>query len=198
MTDRARNFPADSRSAAELYLLQGLAPIPLPPRTKDPGYVGWPRLRLTTESLDRQFPPQVAMNLGILNGLPSGNILDLDLDCQQALIAAPLLLPFTGWIFGRSSAPSSHRIYRTDVPLDTAQVAFKDIDGDMLIEMRGTGGQTVYPPSTHKETGELIQWVEFTDPGEVTLADLQRCAGVVAAAALVARHWPAGTKPHSR
>ena len=61
----------------------------------------------------------------------------------------------------------------------------------MLLELRGTGGLTVYPPSTHDITGEPIQWELFTDPAEVPLADLQRAVREVAAVTLLARHWPA-------
>jgi hypothetical protein len=104
---------------------------------------------------------------------------------------AATFLPPTGWRFGRASAPGSHWIYRTDVPLDSAQVEYKDIDGEMLVELRGTGGQTIFPPSTHKDTGELIFWEQFTEPAEIPLADLHRAVRQVPAAAILARHWPA-------
>src|SRR5262249_55335882 len=47
-----------------------------------------------------------------------------------------------------------------------------------------------YPPSSHKETGEPIRWKVFTHPADVALTDLQRAVREVAAAALLARHWP--------
>jgi hypothetical protein len=187
---RNGTFPHEARAAAELYLAKGLAPIPLPPRSKDPGYPDWPNLRLTPDTLDSHFPAQEVRNVGILNGAPSGNRLDVDLDCPQALLAAPLLLPETGWVFGRKSAPRSHRIYHADHSLDAAQEKFTDLAGAVLVELRGTGGLTVFPPSTHKDTGEPITWDRFTTPGEVLLADLQQAVREVAAAALLARHWP--------
>lgn len=192
MTTATRNgtFPHDARTAAELYLLKGLSPIPLPPRSKDPGRTGWPQLRVTLAGLDEHFPSQVARNVGILNGTPSGNTLDVDLDCHEARLAAPCLLPPTGWRFGRPSAPGSHWIYRADRPLESAQVPFTDLDGVMLLELRGDGGLTVYPPSTHQETGELITWQDFSDPAEVPLQDLQRAVRELATASLLARHWP--------
>jgi hypothetical protein len=168
-----------------------LAPIPLPPRSKNPGYGDWQHLRLTADTLDQHFPPRKARNVGVLNGEPSGNTADVDLDCAEARTAAALLLPATGWIFGRKSAPRSHWIYKADVPLDSAQEEYQDLDGHMLLELRGTGGLTVYPPSTHKETGERITWDRFAEPAEVALTDLQQAVRELAAAALLAKHWPA-------
>ncbi len=146
---------------------------------------------MTVETVDRHFPPGQARNIGILNGTPSNNILDVDLDCDEARTSASILLPSTGWVFGRQPAPKSHWIYRTETALATAQIEFRDLAGNMLVEMRGTGGQTVVPPSTHEETGERISWYSFTAPADIALYDLQRIVREVAAAALLARHWPA-------
>ena len=67
-TPTRNGFPADTRSAAALYLCKGLAPIPLPVRSKKPDYEGWPSLRVTLESLDQHFPSGETKNVGILNG----------------------------------------------------------------------------------------------------------------------------------
>jgi len=191
MSAATRNgFPADARGAAAFYLERGLAPIPLPARSKNPDYPGWEKLHLTADTLDQHFPTQTLRNVGILNGAPSNNHLDVDLDCVQARRAAPLLLPATGWVFGRKGAPKSHMIYRADAPLDKAQEAFEDTDGTMLVELRGSGGLTVFPPSTHLGTGERITWHTFTDPGDIGLGDLFRAVGQLAAATILARHWP--------
>jgi hypothetical protein len=82
-------------------------------------------------------------------------------------------------------------VYRADQPLETAQEAYVDLDRTMLVELRGNGGLTVYPPSTHKETGERVAWDQFTEPARVTLLDLQGAVRELAAASLLARHWPA-------
>jgi hypothetical protein len=189
-TRSANGFPQDAKSAAALYIAKCLAPIPLPILSKDPGYSGWPSLRLQLETLDQYFPPGEARNVGILNGAPSHNHIDVDLDCREAVGAGGLLLPTTGWIFGRKSAPCSHWIYQTDVSLDTAQEEYKDLAGAMLVELRGTGGLTVYPPSLHHSTGECITWHSFTEPAEVRLHDLRQTVRRVAAAALLAKYWP--------
>jgi hypothetical protein len=188
--DSNGRFPQDVRTAAELYLQKGLAPIPLPSRSKDPGFADWQNLRVTADTLGQYFPPKVARNLGILNGAPSNNHQDVDLDCPQAILAAPFLLPPTDWVFGRASAPTAHWIYHADRSLNAAQEKFTDLDGEVLVELRGTGGQTVYPPSLHEDTGEKITWDRFTEPGSVMLSDLQNAVRELAAAALLARHWP--------
>ena len=180
-----------TREAARHYLDCGMAPLPLPPRSKKATIEGWPNLRITSDSLDSYFPTDEECNIAVLNGAPSRNITDVDLDCEEARRTAPSLLPPTGWVFGRTSSRGSHWVYRTDIPVDSAQVAFKDIDGTMLVELRGTGGATVYPPSTHQETGERISWESFTNPADVTLADLKRAVRELAAVAILARHWPA-------
>lgn len=193
MTTASTNgFPQDPHDAAALYLTKGLAPIPLPPRSKAPDLTDWPYFRMTTDALDRYFPKGEERNIGILNGAPSSNIIDVDLDCIEALRAAPLLLPATGWIFGRKSATRSHWLYKVDRSLDTASESYRDLTGlSMLVELRGSGGQTVVPPSTHQESGERIYWETFTEPAVVPLGDLQQEVRIVAAASLLAQHWPA-------
>jgi hypothetical protein len=151
-------------------------------------------MRLALADLDHHFPHGQARNVGILNGAPSRNSTDVDLDCPEALRIAGRFLPTTGSIFGRRSAPRSHWIYQTDTPLDTAQIGFEDVDGTMFLELRGTGGLTVYPPSIHKD-GERIEWEHYADPAQVRLSDLQLAVGKLAAAVLLARHWPSkGTR----
>jgi hypothetical protein len=190
-TAALNGFPGDVRSAAELYILNRLAPIPLPPRSKAPDYSEWQKLRLTIGDLDQSFPTGETRNVGILNGEPSGNLADVDLDCDEARVAARHLLPSTEWVFGRKSSLRSHWIYRTDIALDSAQVEFHDPDGEMLVELRGTGGMTVFPPSSHRETGESIRWERFDgEPACVPLDDLRKAVAEVAAAALLARQWP--------
>ena len=121
-------FPLDVRLAAEIYIQHGLEPIPIPLRSKNPGYPGWESLRVTEETLDLHFPAGQPRNIGVLNGAPSGNSVDVDLDSPEARLAAPFLLPHTGWIFGRASAPQAHWLYQTDRPFDSAQLKFIDLN----------------------------------------------------------------------
>src|SRR5918993_2919017 len=47
-------------------------------------------------------------NVGVLLGPDSGNLADVDLDCAEALLAAPHLLPPTPAAFGRGNAVTHH------------------------------------------------------------------------------------------
>jgi len=76
-----------------------------------------------------------------------------------------------------------------------------DTDGKVLVELRSTGGQTVVPPSLHP-SGERLYWLidgQTSDlPGEPPPAVepelLRLAARSTATAALLARHWPDGSR----
>jgi hypothetical protein len=189
VTTATRNgFPADVRSAAELYLLQGLAPIPLPARSKAPGFAVWQHFHLTPDAIDQHFPAPSSPNVGVLTGGASGRLIDVDLDCPEAVAVADPLLPPTSWVFGRLSRPRSHRLYRaTGAPARTRQ--FSDLDGEMLVELRADGCQTMFPPSTHP-CGEQITWDRFDAPGECLSSGLEAAVAEVASVGLLAKHWP--------
>jgi hypothetical protein len=189
--EAAPAFPRDPRQAAELYLERDLAPIRLPFKSKSPGRDGWQNERLAVNALDSHFPPGSPRNIGILNGAPSNNLHDVDLDVAEAVRAADRLLQATSMESGRPSAPRSHRWYKTETALDSSAETFKDYDGTMLVELRGTGSQTVVPPSVHEGTGEPIVWAKFGEPAHVRLEDLLQGVRKVAAATIIARHWPA-------
>jgi len=89
------------REVAQSYLERGWAPIPVLYQHKEPGYAGWPDLRVTIETLDQRFngAPQ---NIGVLLGEPSKGLVDIDLDAREALSTGAYYLPETAAIFGRS------------------------------------------------------------------------------------------------
>src|SRR3954469_19630775 len=149
--------------AARSALRRGRQPVPIPLGQKSPARKDWPSLRLTKDTVTQAF--HGAMNIGILNGAPSQNQIDVDLDCSEALVVADQCLPPTGASFGRPSKPRSHRLYRCD-PLPTT-TQFRDTDGAMLLEVRSTGTQTLFPPSRHP-SGEEVVWHE---DGEASCAD---------------------------
>ncbi len=115
-------------------------------------------------------------------------MVDVDLDCLEAVAAADVLLPPTGMRYGRKSRPVSHRLYRTTgSPARTRQ--YRAPGGEMLVELRADGCQSMAPPSIHP-SGERVEWDCFEQPGEMLTADLETAVGEVAAATIIAKHWP--------
>jgi hypothetical protein len=184
-------FPAQARPAASYYLSRGVLPIPVGFRSKIPTAEAWEQLRPAEADLDTLFPSGTRLNIGLLLGEPSHGLIDADLDCPQSIAAAPFFLPLTGWVSGRQSAPRSHYWYRVSEPPAKASTGWLDFNRKKLLELRSTGGQTVAPPSLHEDTGEAIEWRTLHEPAEVSIADLMRACQSLAAAALLARHWPA-------
>ncbi len=185
--------PRDALGGAQLALALGIAPIPVPIGSKRPVTLGWPDLRITREELSQRFAAQ--SNVGVLNGEPSGDLIDVDLDTPEALALADTFLPSTVLVFGRASKRRAHRLYRAADSLPQTR-RFAGPDGSVLVELRGTGTQTLWPPSTHP-SGEVVEFDE--SPGEPARVDGTSLAGGVArlaACALLARHWP--TEPGSR
>jgi hypothetical protein len=191
--------PADARGTALLCLRRGYAPLPLPCPGKKPALEDWPSLRLTPDDLDAHFPAGKRVNVGVLNGDPSGGLVDVDLDCPEARRAAPLLMPDTDMVTGRASAPDSHYWYVVEDPPKKAGDGYDDpTDGRHLMEFRSTGGQTVLPPSVYPaepDKGhpqpEPCVWHRAGLPARVNRAELLAAVVAVAAAALLGRHWPA-------
>jgi hypothetical protein len=67
----------------------------------------------------------------------------------------------------------------------------------MLIELRANGCHTVFPPSTHHETGEEISWFKCTEPAQADWSTLEDVTSRIAAAALLGRYWPAPGSRHA-
>ena len=131
-------------------------------------------------------------NIGLLLG-PSGNhVTDVDLDCEIAIQLAPAFLPPTKRISGHASAPRSHHWYISKPA--PAHLEFRDIrdaDGKQkkLVELRcGFGHQTIVPPSVAE--GEERIWYEQEAPTTIEPATLQRSCQRLAAASLLAKHYP--------
>lgn len=151
------------------------AVIPVPFRSKNPGRKGWEQERIAEADLPNHFNGE-PMNLGVLTGDPSGWMVDVDLDHPRCLELADEYLPPTPCMFGRASKRCSHRLYSVTGPVKTRQV--KSRSAGMLVELRSTGGQTVFPPSVH-ESGEPIEWED--ERAEPAMVDPQQLRAAVEA-----------------
>jgi len=186
--------PQPPLEIASDYFSRGWQPIPVAYKGKNPiAGKGWQNQRLTEEDLPNHFNGKQC-NIGVMLGDPS-KLIDVDLDCPEALGLADGYLPDTGAVFGRKSSPSSHRLY--EGVTETAQ--FKDpVDGNSLVELRsnsskGTPHQTVFPGSIHT-SGEDIEWVSDSEPATVDVVALKTSVRRLAAASLLSKHWPQGSR----
>jgi putative DNA primase/helicase len=196
------------------YVRRGWNPVPVYFKTKKPsGGEGWQTLVIREADVPKYFNGQ-PQNVGVLMGQTSGGLVDVDLDCPEAIAIAPFVLPRTGAIFGRPSARAAHWLYTSDLapPEDNvadetqaednkAVLKFRDSSlfrkpgaGKVtLVELRiggHKGAQTVFPGSTH-ETGETISWEESGEPAMIDGAELIKKVKLVAVGALFIRYWPA-------
>lgn len=130
-------------------------------------------------------------NVGGLWGEPSGWIVDVDLDTEEACLAAPTYLPET-FIYGRKSAPGSHYLYRCE-GIETKKFLTKEIG--MIAEIRSTGSQSVLPPSIHP-SGETYDVYHDTDFKRIPRAKLDLLLRKISAAALIAISWPTRGSRH--
>jgi hypothetical protein len=181
------------REAAAEYVKRGFAPVPVPYQEKRPVLPGWQKLRLTPADVPRYFNGQ-PQNIGLLLGI--NGLVDIDLDCPEAVAAARELLPETPFRYGRPSKPASHAMFACE-PVPVTKQYKCPVSGASLVELRGlsrkgeTGAQSLVPPSCHP-SGERIRFEPGCrpEPARVAAADLERAVARVAAAALLARHFP--------
>lgn len=179
--------------AAHVYISNGISVVPVPHKAKKPVLDGWQNLRLTADDLPAHFRGDA--NIGILDGEPSGNLIDNDLDVPEAIQAAAVFMPPTGRIHGRKGKRRSHRWYRVPDGIKSKKFQYPEAgkDGNIVrtayLELRSTGGHTLVPPSLHP-TGEQYEWEREDKPATVDANVLLAAAGKTAACALLARHWP--------
>jgi Primase C terminal 2 (PriCT-2) len=160
--------------------------VPVPAGSKRPIATGW---NVAT------FRPNGFAdgdNIAIVLGTRSGWVVDIDLDCDEAVTLVDFYLPQTGASFGRLSRPRCHRLY---IAVEAAFEAFADplIDGkNTLVELRadGAGGGShlcLAPPSV--ADGECREWSdEIIAPLVVNAKALRLQVARLAVGCLVARY----------
>ncbi len=169
----------------------------IPLRGKAPFTSDWPNATFNHDELVRRHAR--GENLGLILGERSEWVVDVDLDCPEAM-AATALLPRSNTRFGRDEEKSTHYLYRSEDVctvkfVDPVRVTNKEKD-TMMVELRSTGCQTMIPPSVHPDTQKPLQWHEMGDLVEVSQEELEQAVGKVAAASLLARYWPSEGNRH--
>jgi hypothetical protein len=196
----AASAPSSAQTPLEVargYHRRGWPPVPVPPRSKNPGFDGWQNLLIPYDALPRYFRDNgEVQNIGVLLGDPAGGLQDVDLDTAEARALADYLLPHTEAVFGRASNPRSHRLYlpTAGVPRTRKwELVRSGRDKVMIVEIRSTGGQTIFPGSVH-ESGEPIHWDSAGEPARVSVAELHAAVGKIAAGALLVPYWRRGAR----
>src|ERR1700756_5753557 len=93
--------------AAITYVKRGFRVVPISAGKNHPTLKGWPKLHLRIGHLKKWFAG--AGGVGII--LKPSKLLDVDIDCPEARIAAEHFLPDTGMVQGRDGNPRSHRYF---------------------------------------------------------------------------------------
>lgn len=164
--------------------------IPLRARTKKPLQSEWPKCGVSPGALTAFGTVPADINVGILTGIASGGLIDVDLDGAHTVEAGVLLLPATGMVTGRDSRPASHRFYMVNGDTGTAKLKHPDT-GEMLVEVRGDRCQTMMVGSIHPDDGEVVRFEPDGDgePVRVDREALMIRVGYVAAVAVLAPYW---------
>lgn len=179
----------DYGQVAQDYLARGWYCVPIR-NGKRPKGTAWRQLRLAGKELTRAFAG--ARGLGILLGEASGWLVDVDLDCDEAVALADSFLPPTGLELGRGRRPRSHRLYRSP---GCPHRSFGIRDGGKLVELRLSGHQMA-PPSPHP-SGDTYTWDAEGEAAEVPGDELLRACANLAVASLLAHTWPGEGGRHS-
>jgi hypothetical protein len=96
-------------AAAIDYRRRGWRIVPVPAGEKACNCRSWPDIDLQLDDLPGTFAD--GGNIALTLGPPSGETVDADLDCPEAVALADLYMPPTAAEFGRASKPRSHRLY---------------------------------------------------------------------------------------
>lgn len=185
------------------YIKRGWQIVPIPAYDKAPVIDEWQHYRATSDEVDTTF---ARGNVGILLGECSNGLVDVDLDCPEAIALAPIFLPPTDMRHGRTSKPNAHRWYIADPLPQTCRLKAPPPNAATLIELRtgmnaqgATGQQTVVPPSVYHNNGhgnEPLVWNSQGTPPTVDGRILEHGVYRLAACALLARSWPSEGSRH--
>jgi len=184
-----------AREIAQGYLDRGLSPVPVDFMKKAPVVKGWTEKGFRHDDLARLFD-KPRMNIGIVLGSKSGDLIDIDVDDDVALALAPHFLPPTEMIFGRQSRPRSHYIFQSDGSGYKKYVRpdAEDTKNSTIVELRGEANkQSVFPGSVH-ESGERVRFDVDGDPAFVAYEALDLACLRIAVATMLRRNWRSGQR----
>ena len=154
------NSVCDNALAGNVEYGYGLGWSFTPLRGKRPFLKGWqsaPR-----ESLQQALEWAAQGNVGLRTGQISG-VVAIDVDEGGDLFG--LELPAT--VTATTGGSGMHLYYRCEVPVGNSSGKLGP-----HIDVRGDGGQVVFPGSVHPDTGRTYEWAAGMSPWEIELAEL--------------------------
>ena len=144
---------------AKKYAAAGLSVIPINPKTKKPT-TKWKRYQTIAaddRQLERWFAGK-ALNLAVLAGKVSGNILWLDFDDKEAYQKwAKQYLRVSNYAPTQTTGKGYHVGVHVPDPAEYKNVKFY-FEGEHVGEIRSNGGYIVASPSVHK-SGRRYEWI---------------------------------------
>ena len=176
----------------ELYqICRNDAYIYLHPKKKNPIKADWRNQPVSAE--DALAANQMLQhNIGILNGTTSG-LIDIDLDCAEAVAFADLFLPEIVASFGHEGNDRGHYLAAIKSSGKSRKFNLPD-SSECLVELRSDGTQTMLPPSIHP-SGHKLQFSYINDSAPaVDYADLLVATQRIAACSVIARSWLEGSR----
>ncbi len=182
--------PVSPLEAAREYVRRGWRVVPIPFKRKGAKIDDWGKMTLTEAELPAYFDQPA--NIGLILGEPSGWLVDVDLDCQEAIEIAEQYLPPTPAVTGRPSKPRSHYWYYAPGAV-TARHA-DPVTRDMIAEFRSTGVQTVVGPSIHPDDREPYE-ILISEPATVSAPMLAACVEALAKRVIEMRYGTLPPKP---
>ncbi len=158
-----------------------------PTSGKQPVLTDWPNRRLRESDIRAIFRPEY--NVGVVLG--ASGLADLDFDDPATVRALKALSPPElegAAAFEHAGRP--HLIVRSP-SVQTRR--FKRPDGSVLLEVRGEGAQTVFPPSIHPD-GEAYVWMRDREPTAVDDDRLWTLAAMLVTVAYASEFWSEGSR----
>ncbi|MEM4730101.1 MAG: phage/plasmid primase, P4 family [Thermoplasmata archaeon] len=162
---------------------------------------GWEKLNLGVEDVHMIFGDPKYRGIGLILGPISDDLVDIDLDSDEALVIAPRFLPSTRMISGHDHKPRSHYWYMCEGAVHESFVS----NGKKIVEMRSSQSktgevkaqQTVVPPTVRAD-GSTTRWETDTlEPARVEYTTLRRAVLYMCTAIVLARHWPDGDRHYA-
>lgn len=176
----------DAHAIARLWIDRGVSVVAIEGGTKRPrGGKDWNKVKIRRDQVAEFF--DVNDSVGGL----WGKIVDVDLDWDECLPIAAKLFPPT-FVYGRANRKKSHYLYR--LARESRGVKWR-IDREVVVELRGSGSQSLLPGSRHPDGGYYATDID-AEFASIDVDELKGLCGQIAALGALSREYPRGGGRH--